>query len=114
MHSSPDHWLAGYKTLCARESSGRPNAINGWDSNAHGPIQSDGYPLHCSRGIAQCIPDTFASNHVAGTSTDIYNPVANIAASMRYVIRRYGVASDGSDLISLVQQADRNRQAIGY
>jgi len=68
------HWLRGYQVLCSRESSGRANAINDYDTNAHGPIQSDGYPLHCSRGVAQCIPDTFASHHAAGTSTDIYKP----------------------------------------
>ena len=114
MHFSPANWVTGYQVLCARESSGRPNAINAWDANAHGPIQSDGYPLHCSRGVAQCIPDTFASNHVAATSTDIYDPVANIAASMRYVMRRYGVASDGHDLTLLVQQADPRRRPCGY
>jgi LysM repeat protein len=108
------HWISGYRVLCARESSGRPNAINAYDANAHGPIQSDGYPLHCSRGVAQCIPDTFASNHVAETSTDIYNPVANIAASMRYVMRRYAVSSDGRNLVSLVQQADASRAPCGY
>ena len=110
----PAHWVSGYRTLCARESSGRPNAINAWDSNAYGPIQSDGHPLHCSRGVAQCIPDTFGSNHVAETSTDIYDPVANIAASMRYVMRRYGVSPDGQNLASLVQQADPNRPPRGY
>lgn len=114
MDLPPAHWVSGYSVLCARESSGRPNAINAWDSNAYGPIQSDGHPLHCSRGVAQCIPDTFASNHVAETSTDIYDPVANIAASMRYVMRRYGVSSDGHDLASLVQQADPNRAPCGY
>jgi LysM repeat protein len=114
MQFSPASWVTGYKVLCARESSGRPNAVNAYDANAHGPIQSDGYALHCSRGVAQCIPDTFASNHVADTSTSIYDPVANIAASMRYVIRRYGVASDGHNLTSLVQQADHNRPPCGY
>lgn len=114
MDLPPAHWVSGYRVLCARESSGRPNAINAWDSNAYGPIQSDGHPLHCSRGVAQCIPDTFASNHAAETSTDIYDPVANIAASMRYVLRRYGVSSDGHNLASLVQQADPNRGPRGY
>jgi hypothetical protein len=114
MHVPPAHWVTGYKVLCARESSGRPNAINTSDTNAHGSIQSDGYPLHCSRGVAQCIPDTFASNHVAGTSKNIYHPVANIAASIRYVMRRYGVSSDGHDLASLVCQADPTRGPCGY
>jgi len=114
MDLPPAHWVTGYKVLCARESSGRPNAINAWDSNAYGPIQSDGHPLHCSRGVAQCIPDTFASNHVAETSTDIYDPVANIAASIRYVMRRYGVSPDGHNLAPLVQQADPSRPPRGY
>jgi LysM repeat protein len=108
------NWIRGYEVLCARESSGNANAINSYDSNANGSIQSDGYPLNCSRGVAQCIPGTFASNHVAKTSADIYDPVANIAASMRYVMNRYGVASNGSDLASLVQQADPNRPPRGY
>lgn len=114
MHVPADDWVAGYEVLCRRESSGRANAVNDWDDNAVGPLQSDHYPLHCSRGVAQCIPDTFAANHVAGTSTDIYNPVANIAASMRYVMNRYGVASDGTDLTRKVQQADQNRPPAGY
>lgn len=108
------HWSVGYRTLCLRESSFRPNAINDYDSNAHGPIQSDGYPQHCSRGVAQCIPDTFASHHAASTSTDIYDPVANIAASIRYVMDRYGVSSDGSNLAAKVQQANPNRPPAGY
>jgi len=40
--------------------------------------------------------------------------VANIAASMRYVMRRYGVSSDGHDLAVLVQQADPSRPPRGY
>jgi SLT domain-containing protein len=110
----PAFWVKGYEVLCIRESSGRPNAINHWDSNANGPIQADGYPLHCSRGIAQCIPDTFASNHVSHTSQAIYDPVANIAASVHYVRNRYGVAADGHNLAALVQQADPTRKPRGY
>jgi len=108
------NWVTGYKVLCARESSGQPNAINSYDSNAVGPIQSDGYPLHCSRGIAQCIPDTFSAYHQAKTSDDIYNPVANIAASINYVRARYGVAASGYNLAAKVQQADPTRPPHGY
>jgi LysM repeat protein len=108
------NWVRGYTVLCGRESSGQANAINNYDSNALGPIQSDGYPLHCSRGVAQCIPDTFSSYHIAKTSQDIYDPVANIAASMHYVMNRYGVAEDASNLAELVQQADPTRSPRGY
>jgi LysM repeat protein len=114
MGQPAEFWVRGYQVLCTRESSGRPNAINHYDSNAHGPLQADGYPLHCSRGVAQCIPDTFAAYHMSRTSEDIYDPVANIAASMHYVRSRYGVAEDGHNLAALVQQADPGRGPCGY
>lgn len=107
-------WVTGYEVLCRRESSGDPNAVNNNDSNAHGPLQADGFPQGCSRGIAQCVPGTFASNHMSHTSQAIYDPVANIAASMHYVRNVYGVAADGHDLAARVQQADPNRKPKGY
>lgn len=109
-----DAWVLGDRTLCQRESSYRPNAINKTDGNAHGFVAADGYPLGCSRGVAQCIPTTFAEYHVENTSKSIYNPVANIAASMQYVRQRYHVSSDGSDLAAKVQQADPTRRRKGY
>ncbi|WP_406431369.1 transglycosylase SLT domain-containing protein [Streptomyces sp. NBC_01589] len=65
-----------------RESSGNPNAINNWDSNA-----MKGIP---SKGLMQVIDPTFNAYHVAGTSTNIYDPVANITASANYAAHRYG------------------------
>jgi SLT domain-containing protein len=109
-----DFWVRGYKTLCRRESSYRPNAINITDENARGDIVADGHPLSCSRGIAQCIPSTFAAYHVSDTSNSIYHPVANIAASMQYVRHRYDVSKNGSDLAEKVQQADPTRPRKGY
>ena len=107
-------WVTGYKTLCQRESSYRPNAINTTDVNAQGATVGDGQPLNCSRGLAQCIPSTFAAYHVDGTSVSIYDPVANIAASMQYVRHKYHVSEDGSDLAAKVQQADPTRPPRGY
>ena len=109
-----DHWVKGYKTLCERESSYNPNAINTTDYNANGQRVGDGHPLNCSRGITQCIPPTFAAFHVNGTSKSIYDPVANIASSMEYVRHQYKVSADGSDLARKVQQADPTRPAKGY
>lgn len=108
------NWVKGYQTIAERESSGDPNAVNTTDSNAVGATAPDGHPAQCSRGVVQCIPQTFASNHAANTSTDIYDPVANIASSMNYVIGTYGVSKSGSDLASKVQQADPNRPPKGY
>jgi hypothetical protein len=65
-----------------RESSGNPNAINGWDINA-----INGIP---SKGLLQVIPPTFNAYHVSGTSWDIYNPVANITAAANYAADKYG------------------------
>ncbi len=129
------HWVKGFRTAVARESSGNPNACNLWDSNAKTPpgfskvkdfgdghlgdgriVRLNGALTHfqCSRGIVQCIPQTFAQRHAPGTSVNIYDPVACIAAAMRYVRSRYGVAIDGSDLAKKVQQFDPDRPPHGY
>ncbi|QTD97665.1 transglycosylase SLT domain-containing protein [Streptomyces cyanogenus] len=65
-----------------RESSGNPKAINNWDINA-----INGIP---SKGLLQVIPPTFQTYHVAGTSWNIYDPVANITAAANYAAHRYG------------------------
>ncbi len=62
----------------------------------------------------QCIPQTFAQRHAPGTSVNIYDPVACIAAVMRYVRKRYDVAIDGSNLAGKVQQFDPHRDPRGY
>ena len=46
--------------------------------------------------------------------TNIYDPVANICASMNYVIHRYGVIPTGENLATVVQQADAHRPPKGY
>ncbi|GAA2740356.1 hypothetical protein [Kitasatospora cinereorecta] len=111
-------WTRGMLTIAERESSynspdWQVNKGPG-DVNVNGPIQSDGAPLNCSRGGWQTTPETFAANHVKGTSTDIYDPVANCAASMEYVMKRYHVSPDGHDLAAKVQQADPGRKAHWY
>jgi Excreted virulence factor EspC, type VII ESX diderm/Transglycosylase SLT domain len=105
-----ERWAQGYMTMAEHESSYNPNAINNWDSNAKNSTGTvaDGYGNGCSRGIVQCVPGTFAQYHQPGTSNDIYDPVANIAASMNYVMGRYHVSPDGSDLAAKVGQANPN------
>ncbi|MFE3228614.1 transglycosylase SLT domain-containing protein [Nocardia sp. NPDC059228] len=65
-----------------RESGGDPGAINLYDTNA-----ANGTP---SKGLLQVIDPTFQAYHVAGTSWDIYDPVANITAACNYAAARYG------------------------
>ncbi|RSM58165.1 transglycosylase, partial [Kibdelosporangium aridum] len=67
--------------IIQHESSGNPNAINNWDSNA-----AKGTP---SKGLMQCIDPTFNSYKLPGHN-DIWNPVDNICAGVNYAISRYG------------------------
>ncbi|MFD8597339.1 transglycosylase SLT domain-containing protein [Kitasatospora sp. NPDC059646] len=63
------------------ESSGNPNAVNNWDSNA-----KKGTP---SIGLTQMIEPTFRAYALPGHK-DIRNPVDNLIASSRYCDARYG------------------------
>lgn len=108
------YWHDGYMTLTGRESTHNATVVNTSDSNAHGAQISDGAPANSSRGPAQCIPSTFAGYHQPGTSTSIYEPVANIAASMNYVMDHYNVSPDGSNLASRLAQANPNAAPRGY
>jgi len=65
-----------------QESGGNPRAINNWDVNA-----KNGVP---SKGLMQVIDPTFRANRDPSLSGDIYDPLANIVASMRYALGRYG------------------------
>ncbi|MFB7718546.1 hypothetical protein [Nocardia sp. NPDC056100] len=100
------NWTRGYRVLIERESGGDIGSINLSDSNARA-----GTP---SQGLTQTIPGTFSAYHVAGTSSNITDPQANIAASMNYVMARYHVSRDGSNLAANVQQADPGRSPKGY
>ena len=64
------------------ESGGNPKAINLWDSNA-----KKGIP---SKGLMQCIDPTFKAYAMPGFSSNIYDPLSNILASIRYAVSRYG------------------------
>nr|WSY55946.1 transglycosylase SLT domain-containing protein [Streptomyces sp. NBC_00886] len=77
----PGSYNGLYKNIM-RESSGNPSAVNGWDVNA-----VNGTP---SIGLLQVIQPTFNAYHVSGTSTNIYDPVANITAAANYAADRYG------------------------
>jgi TP901 family phage tail tape measure protein len=92
-------WAGPLRTLIMRESGGNPRSINLWDSNAQA-----GHP---SKGLMQTIPSTFAAYRLKSLPDDIYNPVANIVAGIRYIESRYGS-------IFNVQQANPHRPPKGY
>ncbi|MEK4973250.1 phage tail tape measure protein [Niallia sp. FSL R7-0648] len=64
------------------ESGGNPKAINLWDSNA-----KKGIP---SKGLMQVIDPTFRAYAMPGFDKDVYDPLSNILASIRYAVSRYG------------------------
>lgn len=96
---TPQSWAGPLSVLIGRESGGNPHAINRTDSNA-----AAGHP---SQGLMQTIPSTFNAYHQPGTSWNITDPVANIAAGINYIKARYGS-------IFNVQQANPNLPPKGY
>ncbi|MGW5201167.1 peptidoglycan-binding protein [Streptomyces spiralis] len=103
-------------TITRRESAynAPKQRVNTWDSNARGPIVSDGHRQNCSRGATQCIPSTFAAYHQANTATTPYDVVADMCATINYVRDRYHVNRSGSNFAARVQQADPLRPPHGY
>ncbi len=104
---------AATRTIMGGESGGATNAVNRRDSNAWGARQSDGAPAGSSRGLMQTVPGTFAANHAPGTSTFIYDPVANIAAAWRYIAVRYHVdLQTGAGLVTFMARGVGH--GVGY
>lgn len=80
--------LPKFLALMQAESSGNPNSINTTDINA-----KNGIP---SQGLMQIIPPNFTKYHVAGTSNNILDPLANMAAAAAYIKAVYGGNVPGS------------------
>lgn len=64
------------------ESGGNPKAINLTDINA--------VLGHPSKGLAQTIDSTFQKYRLRSLPNDIYDPIANLVAAIRYMYARYG------------------------
>ncbi len=69
------------------ESGGNPKAINNWDSNA-----KKGIP---SKGLMQVIDPTFRAYALAPHNKNIYDPLSNMLAAIRYTVSRYGSLAKG-------------------
>lgn len=75
-------YAPGVRNMIMKESSGNPRAINNWDSNAR-----RGTP---SKGLMQTIDPTFRQYALPGYDKDVYDPISNIIAGIRYARSRYG------------------------
>lgn len=69
------------------ESSGNPRCINNWDINA-----INGTP---SKGLMQVIDPTFQAYARPGFNTNIWDPLSNCLAAIRYTVARYGSLANG-------------------
>ncbi|MCM2674098.1 peptidoglycan DD-metalloendopeptidase family protein [Alkalicoccobacillus plakortidis] len=78
-------WIEPLVTMAMKESGGNARAVNNWDSNAR-----RGTP---SKGLMQTIDPTFNAHKLSGMD-DIYNPVHNAAAAIKYIQSRYGDISN--------------------
>lgn len=83
---------ADIAAIIQHESGGNPNAINLWDSNAAAGIPS--------KGLMQTIDPTFNSYSLPG-HRNIWNPVDNIIAGVRYSIERYGSVSNVPGIVQM-------------
>ncbi|GAA2132734.1 hypothetical protein GCM10009760_08040 [Kitasatospora kazusensis] len=91
----------GVLLMIEHESSGNPQAVNDWDSNAKA-----GHP---SKGLMQTIDSTFQSNKLPGHD-DVYNPVDNIIAGTRYALERYGSINN----VPGVKAVSAGKPYVGY
>ena len=73
-----------WETQLGWESSGNPNAVQG----NIGDINNKTGDL--AKGLVQVIGSTFRAYHVPGTSNNVFDPVANLAAGINYARHRYG------------------------
>lgn len=75
---APTNWLQPLLWLAWRESRDNPRAV-AYEGTAGGYAE----------GLMQMLPSTFAAHALPGR-TNIWNPVDNAAASIRYIQSRYG------------------------
>ena len=97
----PAKYLNALYALAMHESGGNPHAINLWDSNAKA-----GHP---SKGLMQTIDSTFNRYKLPGMN-NIWNPVHNAVAAIRYMLDRYGSIMN----VPGIRNLSRGRGYVGY
>lgn len=95
------NWLNGLSLIAMKESGGNPRAQNNWDINAKRGIPS--------KGLMQTIGPTFNAYKMKGYD-NIFNPVHNIIAAIRYIKARYGTIGN----VPGVKAVNQGRRYVGY
>ncbi|KZM54907.1 hypothetical protein A3Q35_13185 [Aeribacillus pallidus] len=99
--NTPASYLNALMTIAKKESGFNPKAINLWDINA-----KRGTP---SKGLFQTIDPTFNRYKMPGFN-DIWNPVHNAVAAIRYMNARYGSIANVPGLRNMA----RGKGYVGY
>lgn len=94
MTNTPMDWLGAMMVKAKKESGYNPRAINLWDSNYR-----RGTP---SKGLFQTIDPTFNAYKMKGMN-DIYNPIHNTVAAIRYIKARYGTVFNTPGIKSMAR-----------
>ncbi|MFS0766035.1 transglycosylase SLT domain-containing protein [Peribacillus phoenicis] len=94
MTGTPLSWLPAMLVKAQKESGYNPRAINLWDINAKRGIPS--------KGLFQTIDPTFNAYKMAGMN-DIYNPIHNAVAAIRYIKSRYGTVFNTPGIKSMAR-----------
>jgi SLT domain-containing protein len=83
----PQSWVGPLIQIAKHESSGDPRAVNstGIDPRT-GRVTSSG---EHATGLMQTLPSTFREYMLPG-HTNIYDPLDNMIAAIRYIKSRYG------------------------
>lgn len=99
-----NQWRQLLTLISENESKSTPSAVNTWDANYTGEIVSDGHKYSASRGMFQLIPDTFSQYHEPGTSNNIYDPIAQVSATINYLQERYNIDLNGDNIQEFYSQ----------
>jgi SLT domain-containing protein len=103
-HEATPSEIKNARAVVKQESSFNAGDQNNWDSNARA-----GHP---SKGWAQVIDSTFKQYHAPGHN-DIWNPVHNLAAGIRYADARYGSRDANRNGLHWVA-VNRSMRHLGY
>ncbi|MGG1483551.1 transglycosylase SLT domain-containing protein [Peribacillus castrilensis] len=104
MTNTPLSWLPAMLVKAQKESGYNPRAINLWDINAKRGIPS--------KGLFQTIDPTFNAYKMAGMN-DIYNPIHNAVAAIRYIKSRYGTVFNTPGIKSMAHGGRYKGYATG-
>ena len=90
----PATWIPGLEQIGSHESGFNAQAVN---------RTAAGVAAGLPEGVMQTIMPTFLAYHAAGTSSNIFDPVANIAAAARYIQAEYGDPANTPGLRAVAQ-----------